>query len=124
MKRIKLLVVEDMDTICAFVKKISASKNVEYFSANSGEAALPIFEKERPQIIILDIQMPGIGGIETLKRMRQVDKEAFIMMVTGQNDQQTKEDALRSGANLFYPKPVDVVELNKIISDQVARLRG
>ncbi|MBS1259085.1 MAG: Response regulator ArlR [Candidatus Scalindua arabica] len=104
----KILIVDDETTACKFLKKILESKNFSVTVSYSGESALVKVKTEMPDIVILDIIMPGMGGIETLRRIRQLDNKVVIIMLTAVRDEDIAKDALTKGADDYMVKPVDV----------------
>ncbi|MCX5712837.1 MAG: response regulator, partial [Candidatus Omnitrophica bacterium] len=82
----KILTVDDQMGIDSFFYEFFTVRNYEVFNALSGKEAIKIVQKERPRIILLDINMRGMDGIETLKKIREIDKECAIIMVTGVKD--------------------------------------
>jgi len=79
--------------------------------ASNGEDAIELAEKENPQIILLDIKMPGIDGIEVCRRLRADRKTQSIpiIMISGLGDH--KLEAIEAGADDFINKPIDILEL-------------
>jgi DNA-binding NtrC family response regulator len=75
--------------------------------ASSGRAALRLVEAERPRLILLDVAMPGMGGISVLKAARALDPHVIIVMLTGQCDIDIAKDALDNGARAYITKPFD-----------------
>lgn len=101
--------------IDSFFYEFFTARNYEVFSAQSGKEALEIVKKERPRIILLDINMRGMDGIETLAKIREIDKEAAIIMVTGVKDDDTINKALDLGANDYITKPLSLEYLDKVV---------
>jgi len=111
----KILTVDDEMGIDSFFYEFFTARNYEVFSAQSGKEALEIVKKERPRIILLDINMRGMDGIETLAKIREIDKEAAIIMVTGVKDDDTINKALDLGANDYITKPLSLEYLDKVV---------
>ena len=84
----------------------------DVIQASNGEEALELAEKEEPQVILLDVKMPGIDGIEVCRRLKEEDKTRFIpiIMVTALEDRDV--DAFVEGADDFVTKPFSLVELS------------
>ena len=111
----KILTVDDEMGIDSFFYEFFTARNYEVFSAQSGKEALEIVKKERPRIILLDINMRGMDGIETLAKIREIDKEAAVIMVTGVKDDDTINKALDLGANDYITKPLSLEYLDKVV---------
>lgn len=116
---LKLLVVDDEEGIVDFTKKIYSRKGFTTFGATDGITAVDIFQKERPQINLIDVHMPysPIDGIETLKRIKEIDKNAICIMVTRITEKDKVEAARRLGACAYVLKPLELEELDKVISE-------
>ena len=119
----KILTVDDQMGIDSFFYDFFTVRNYEVFNALSGKEALKIVEKERPDIVLLDINMSGMDGIETLKKIRQIDKDAAIIMVTGVNDAETIKRAKELGANDYITKPLSLEYLDKVVLLKVMNLQ-
>ncbi len=119
----KILTVDDQMGIDSFFYEFFTARNYEVFNAQSGKEALKIVEKEKPHIILLDINMRGMDGIETLKRIRQIDKESAIIMVTGVKDDDTMQKAKELGADDYITKPLSLEYLDKVVLLKVMNLR-
>ena len=94
----------------------------EVILASNGEDAIELAEKENPQIILLDIKMPGIDGIEVCRRLRADRKTQSIpiIMISGLGDH--KLEAIEAGADDFINKPIDMLELSTRIKS-IIRIR-
>ena len=111
----KILTVDDQMGIDSFFYEFFTARNYEVFNATSGKEAIKIVKKEKPRIILLDINMRGMDGIETLERIRQIDKEAVIIMVTGVKDDDTMKKAKELGADDYITKPLSLEYLDKVV---------
>ena len=119
----KILTVDDQMGIDSFFYEFFTARNYEVFNAQSGKEALKIVEKERPRVILLDINMRGMDGIETLKRIRDIDKESAIIMVTGVKDDDTMQKAKDLGADDYITKPLSLEYLDKVVLLKVMNLQ-
>lgn len=111
----KILTVDDEMGIDSFFYEFFTVRNYEVFNAQSGKAAIEITKKEKPRIILLDINMRGMSGIETLKVIREFDKEVVIIMVSAVKDDDTINQALDLGANDYITKPLSLEYLEKVV---------
>jgi DNA-binding response OmpR family regulator len=108
----KVLIVDDELAARNLLQGFLQEEGYEVVAASNGEEALELAERENPQVILLDIDMPGIGGIEVCKRLKADDKTRFIpvIMATGLGD--TYLEALEAGAEEFVCKPFHLAELS------------
>ena len=107
----KLLLVDDEeDFVFALAERLSFRK-YDTRAATSGEAALSEIEKERPDIVVLDLKMPGMGGMEVLKEIKTRDPSIDVIILTGSVDSEIGEIALRAGATYHIVKPMDIEDL-------------
>ncbi|HEX9078488.1 MAG TPA: sigma-54 dependent transcriptional regulator, partial [Desulfuromonadaceae bacterium] len=133
MKRNKILVVDDEHLIRWSLEQNLKKQGYEVVTAASGEDALRIAREEQPDLVLLDIQMPGMSGIEVLEKLKDYDEEVVVIMVTAQGGLEIAVNAMRLGAHDYVSKPFNLDELAIIIrkaletSDlkrEVARLRS
>ena len=112
----KILIVDDEIDVCDFVKHFFEERNCRTFTALSGEEALRILKKETPDLILLDIRMRKMDGIETLKKIRELDKDVNVIMVTAVDDQDKMKICRKLGACKYVTKPLVLEELEKVVS--------
>jgi two-component system response regulator CpxR len=123
MNRTKLLLVDDEeDFVFALAERLRFRK-YDTRAATSGEAALSEIEKERPDIVVLDLKMPGMGGMEVLREIKTRDPSIDVIMLTGSVDSEIGEIALRAGATYHIVKPMDIEDLMKKLQD-IEKQRG
>lgn len=118
-QQVKLLVIDDEEGIVDFTKKIYSRKGLITFGATDGITAVEIFKKEKPRINLIDIHMPysPIDGIETLRRIKEIDKDAICIMVTRITEKDKVEQCRQLGAAAYVLKPLELEELDKVISE-------
>src|SRR5712691_6351676 len=92
-------------------------------TADSVETGLRLVSEKKPDAIVMDIRMPGMTGIEGLRRIRQIDPHLSVIMLTGFGALETAKEALRLGANDYISKPFDASEMQEIIGRNVERNR-
>jgi two-component system NtrC family sensor kinase len=102
----KVMVVDDEDSIRALLTISLTQKGYEVVSAENGEKGIEVFKKERPQFVITDIKMPGLDGIEVLKRIRELDSDTRVIVITGHGDMKSAITALQHEASDFINKPI------------------
>ncbi len=104
----KILIVDDEVWACDAVKKFMEEKGHNVITSFCGEDALEKVKNEIPDIILLDIRMPGIDGMEVLRRVRQFDEKVGIIMVTAVKDEGEAKAAIEKGADDYVTKPIDL----------------
>ena len=107
----KILVVDDEREIRDLLSIYLSEDGYDVISASNGEEAIGLAQTEDPQVILMDVKMPGLDGIETCKRLRENEKTKFIpvIMVTAYQDRDV--EAYLEGADDFINKPFDKVEI-------------
>ena len=113
----KVLLVDDEEDFLSTLAERLETRGLKVSTANSGELALAKIEKEGFDLIILDLAMPGMNGLETLKRIKAKQPEAEIIILSGQGSIKTSIEAMKLGAEDFMEKPVNISELLDKISD-------
>lgn len=102
----KLLIIDDERPILEMLEISLNSEGYDVFTAESGKAGLEIFGRENPKLILTDIKMPGMDGIEVLKSIKEKDSETEVIVITGHGDMDSAIAALRCGASDFLTKPI------------------
>ena len=93
-------------------------------TADCVEAGLRLLRERNPDAIVMDIRMPGMTGIEGLRRIREIDPNLSVIMLTGFGALETAKEALRLGANDYISKPFDAREMQDVIGRNVERTRN
>ena len=110
----KILIVDDSDVIRAVLAGAVSAMKFEPLLADCGENALEIFRVQQPDLVLLDVNMPGIDGYETARRMRAMAPEEWvpIIFLSANEDDQDLERAIECGGDDYLVKPVSTVVLN------------
>jgi len=116
----RILVVDDEPSAVELLTEFLMAKNHTVFSAANGEEALRIVKEERPHLIFLDYLMPKTNGLDVLKKIREIDKEVGVIMVTAIHEEETGRQALKLGAFDFITKPIDLAYLEKSLWHKIA----
>jgi len=111
----KILVVDDEEQICELLDKFLSQEGYQVITAATGEEALEKLEEESPQLVLLDIRMPGMGGIECLRKIKEKDEKIGVIMTTAVGDTDTIKEAISLGVNDYILKPIDLDYLGKLI---------
>ncbi|MBU2513983.1 response regulator [bacterium] len=111
MRNPKVLLVDDeADFVTALAERLQLRK-INATIATSGEMALEMIETDRPDVVILDIKMPGLGGLEVLHQIKGKDKSIQVILLTGHGSTREGIEGMRLGAYDFLMKPIDIDEL-------------
>ena len=115
-----ILVVDDDTLVRQTFGEVLAASGYEVTLADSGMAALALLDAARPDVVLLDIAMPGMNGLETLGRIAARDPHLPVIMITGHTDIDVAVEALKRGAADYVHKPVDLDDLARAVSVQIA----
>ena len=106
-----VLLVDDEEKFLDVLSQRLGTRGLDAVTATTGEEALVKIKDKNFDAIILDIMMPGMGGIETLKRIRKENPELQIIMLTGRGSVDKAVEAMKEGAIDFLEKPADIEKL-------------
>ena len=114
----QILLVDDNQDAAMILKMLLVLKGYKVETSNSGQHALLVAEQNQPNVILLDISMPGMDGYETCSRLRRQPwgQHIFIIALTGYGQPEDRQRALEAGFDAHMVKPADVNELVKLIS--------
>lgn len=118
----KILLVEDEEAIRKFVKINLEREGYDVYEAGTGEDGIEIAERERPEIVVLDIMLPGIDGFEVCKKLRQEFPNLGIIMLTAKAEDYDKIMGLQYGTDDYLTKPFNPTELTLRIKSLERRL--
>lgn len=102
----KVLLIDDERPALDMLEMSLSCEGYDVLTAQNGEEGLRIFEEQGPMIVVTDVRMPGIDGIEVLKRIKALDDKTQVIVVTGHGDKDTAAVAFRYGASDFFAKPI------------------
>lgn len=120
----KILLIDDEKEFCSLMKKnLERSSEYEIIVANDGKTGISIAGKHEPDLILLDIVMPQMSGLEVLKRLKQNEKTIVIpvIMLTAKDNETFKIEAAYSYAEAYITKPVDIEVLKAKIESVLAK---
>ncbi len=113
----KLLVVDDEQSVRYSFKKLLNSKEYSITEAADAAEAIAIFKKDRPNLVILDIEMPGKDGIQVLKELKQISPKTPVIIITAYGSGDRVIKAMKYGAYEYIEKPFDIPHLMKVIAE-------
>ena len=110
-EKIKVLVIDDNPKVAWMLREGFDSGDYEILTARDGKDGIKKMLKDKPRVIILDIKMPGMDGMETLKAIKKTFPLVEVIMLTGHATVESAVDGLKSGATDYLMKPTDVKDL-------------
>lgn len=111
----KVLIIDDDESLLATLESYLDGNPYQVHLATDGEAGLIILESEHPDVLITDLLLPGINGLEILKRAKEFDKSIPVIVITALEDMQTTINAIQEGAYDYLSKPIEYERFNVII---------
>jgi anti-anti-sigma factor len=118
----KILVIDDEQPTLNMFRLLLAAYGYEILTAANGAEGLEAFERERPGVVLTDIKMPVMDGIEVLKRIKEIDPHAEVIVITGHGDMDLAIRALNLDATDFINKPVQRVALSQALKRAEERI--
>lgn len=111
MEKMKMMLVDDEERFLITTEKLLKKKGYDVLTAVSGADALENLNKRSIHVVILDVKMPGMDGITTLKEIKRLFPLVEVIMLTGHGTVESAVDGLKSGATDYLTKPADIDEL-------------
>ena len=111
----KLLIVDDEADVREFARNFFKKRNINVFIAAGGKEALGIIERERPDLVLLDVRMEEMTGLEVLKTLRSKNNPVKVIMVTGVENGESVKEAHSLGIAGYIHKPLVLDELEKVV---------
>lgn len=116
---IKLLIVDDDFPTCDFLKRFLEISGYQVFIANDGESALLTVKEKKPNIVFLDIRMPGVSGIKVLQQIKEIDSNVKVIMMTAVKDEEMIKLTKEYGASDYIVKPFSLEHLEKDVIPKI-----
>ena len=116
----RVLVVDDELGVRQVLQEFLSDRGYDVIMAEDGQAALTALDTDRPDLVLLDVAMPGMDGVETLRRIMARPSPVSVIMVTANADIAVTSKLLAMGAVDYIPKPFDLDYLDQAVSIQVA----
>src|SRR4030043_1114481 len=110
-----ILIVDDDEVMQETLSDVLRKRGYEIFSVGSGNGALSVIKKNIIDLILLDVRLPDIDGLEVLKKIKDFDTEILVIMMTAYSDVQTAVSSMKSGAYDYINKPFELEELKLLI---------
>jgi CheY-like chemotaxis protein len=122
----KILVVEDNSINMRLIKMTLGNKGYSLLEATDGEEALAVVVKERPDLIIMDVRLPKVNGLEVTRRLRQTPglSQIPILALTAAAMKGNREEAIEAGCDAYIPKPINTRQLPEVVDEMLRRGRA
>lgn len=115
----KILIVDDQFGIRILLNEVLQREGYETFQAANGMQALEIVKQHSPDLVLLDMKIPGMDGIEILKRMKQLKKEIRVIIMTAYGELDMIQKAKDLGALTHFSKPFDIEDIKRAVKEVV-----
>ena len=119
----KLLLIDDEEDVRYSFQRIFGSPEIELATASSGEEGLKVIPKFKPDLVLMDVRMGGMNGLETLRRIRASNPKLLVILMTAYGTTQTAIEAMKLGAYDYLLKPFDVLKLKEIVANALKAAR-
>jgi len=119
----RVLIVEDNEKNMKLVRDVLQATGYSTLEATTGEEAIELSLSQAPALVLMDVQLPGIDGVEALERLRQNERTASIpvLALTAQAMSGDRERFLEAGFDGYLSKPIDVAELIQVVQEHCGR---
>jgi len=112
----KVLIVDDQNGIRILLMEVFSSEGYMTFQAPNGKIALEIVRAESPDLVLLDMKIPGMDGLEILKHIKEADPEIKVIMMTAYGELDMIKEATELGALMHFTKPFDIDEIRTAVN--------
>ncbi len=120
----RIIIVDDEPDLLIFLSRELRELDYEVETALSGEEAIERIKANRPHLMLLDINMPGMGGLETLKKAKEIDPHLAVVMVSAVAEENIAKEAMKMGAHDYIKKPIDLDYLQLVVTTKIVDLIG
>ncbi|MGA9290816.1 MAG: response regulator [Anaerobacillus sp.] len=118
----KILIVDDQYGIRILLNEIFQKEGYQTYQAANGVQALSIVKSEDPDLVILDMKIPGMDGLEILKRIKKMEARALVIIMTAYGELDMIHEAMDLGAITHFAKPFDIDEIRAAVKKELAAL--
>lgn len=115
----KLLIVDDQNGIRILLMEVFSSEGYETYQASNGKLALEIVRNVSPDLVLLDMKIPGMDGLDILKHIKSIDSSIKVIMMTAYGELDMIKEATDLGAIMHFTKPFDIDELRAAVNQQL-----
>lgn len=115
----KLLIVDDQNGIRILLMEVFSSEGYETYQASNGKLALEIVSAVTPDLVLLDMKIPGMDGLDILKHIKNINPSIKVIMMTAYGELDMIKEATDLGAVMHFTKPFDIDELRQAVNQQM-----
>ena len=119
MDKQKVLVVDDQNGIRVLLAEVLGNEGYQALQASNGKTALEIVKNESPDLVLLDMKIPGMDGLDILKHIRQINPHIKVIMMTAYGELDMIKEAMELGALMHFTKPFDIDELRQAVNREL-----
>lgn len=116
----KVLIVDDQNGIRILLMEVFSSEGYTTYQAANGKTALEIVEKHTPDLVLLDMKIPGMDGLEILKHIKEMNPSIKVIMMTAYGELDMIKEATELGALMHFTKPFDIDEMRVAVNMQLS----
>lgn len=117
----KVLIVDDQNGIRILLVEVFSVEGYNTFQASNGKLALEIVRKESPDLVLLDMKIPGMDGLDILKHIKQINPSIKVIMMTAYGELDMIKEAIDLGALTHFTKPFDIDELRVAVNNELRK---
>lgn len=115
----KVLIVDDQNGIRILLMEVFSNEGYDVYQAPNGKIALEIVKKQSPDLMLLDMKIPGMDGLDILKHAKKIDPDVKVIMMTAYGELDLIKEATDYGALMHFMKPFDIDELRDAVNKQL-----
>ncbi|MBQ4901299.1 response regulator [Paenibacillus sp. Marseille-P2973] len=115
----KVLIVDDQNGIRILLMEVFSSEGYKTYQAANGKLALEIVRSDSPDLVLLDMKIPGMDGLEILKHIKEVNPDIKVIMMTAYGELDMIKEATELGALMHFTKPFDIDEMRVAVNMQL-----
>ena len=119
----KLLLIDDEEDVRYSLERTLSLEGLELATAGSGEEGLKVIPKFKPDLVLMDVRMTGMTGLETLRKIRATDPKLLVILMTAYGTTQTAIEAMKLGAYDYLLKPFDIPKLKEVVTNALKAAR-
>jgi two-component system response regulator (stage 0 sporulation protein F) len=117
----KVLIVDDQNGIRILLMEVFNSEGYDTFQAANGKVALEFVRNESPDLVLLDMKIPGMDGLEILKYIKEINVDIKVIMMTAYGELDMIKEATDLGALMHFTKPFDIDEMRVAVNTQLKK---